>query len=119
MANQEECTSAPPLVLVSSVDSPRAGKASSAFTFESYAHGAFLRMAAVLNRDDDGRVNVHVPSLPGAISWGHSEDEAIGMIEDAVRELVRSYKRQDLPIPWVTEVAFDAQTRLKWVFVSV
>lgn len=43
-------------------------------------------------RGEDGWILATVPELPGAISQGRTMDEARDMIQDAIRELLASYR---------------------------
>ena len=38
-----------------------------------------------LSEEEDGRWNAVVPSLHGCYTWGHTRDEAMAMIQDAVK----------------------------------
>jgi predicted RNase H-like HicB family nuclease len=43
-----------------------------------------MRLKVVLEPSDEGGFTVHVPSLPGCISEGETEQEALEHIEEAI-----------------------------------
>ena len=43
-----------------------------------------MKLKIVLEKSDEGGFTVHVPSLPGCISEGNSEEEAIKNIQEAI-----------------------------------
>ena len=43
-----------------------------------------MKLKIVLEKSDEGGFTAHVPSLPGCISEGDSEEEAIKNIQEAV-----------------------------------
>ncbi|MBI2445277.1 type II toxin-antitoxin system HicB family antitoxin [Candidatus Micrarchaeota archaeon] len=43
-----------------------------------------MKFKVVLEKDEDGWITATVPSLPGCISQGKTEDEAIKNIRDAI-----------------------------------
>ncbi len=43
-----------------------------------------MKLRVVLEPSDEGGFTVYVPSLPGCISEGESEDEALRNIEEAI-----------------------------------
>ena len=44
-----------------------------------------MRLKVVLEPSEDGGYTVYVPSLPGCISEGDTEEEAIANIKEAIR----------------------------------
>ena len=43
-----------------------------------------MKLKVVLEKSDEGGFTAHVPSLPGCISEGNSEEEAIKNIQEAI-----------------------------------
>lgn len=41
-----------------------------------------------LQREEDGRWSVWIPTLPGLASWGHTKEEALRNIQDAAEAYV-------------------------------
>lgn len=50
---------------------------------------------------EDGRkaFNAHCPELPGAITWGSTEAEALEKIKDAIQLVVEEMQEQGQSIP--------------------
>lgn len=46
-----------------------------------------------LVHEDDGHWSAGVPSLPGCATWGHSRDEALRNLQDAVEPYIRAVER--------------------------
>lgn len=44
-----------------------------------------MKLKVVLEKSDEGGFSVYVPSLPGCISEGNSEEEAINNIQEAIQ----------------------------------
>lgn len=43
-----------------------------------------MKYEIILEKEEDGRVSAHVPALPGCHSWGHTREEAIKNIKEAI-----------------------------------
>lgn len=41
----------------------------------------------------------HVPDLPGCVAVGHSREEVVGLIREAIRLHIEDLRRQGLPVP--------------------
>lgn len=50
--------------------------------------------------DDDGGFTVIAAKLPGVISEGDTENEAMENIIDAFRESILSYQEDEIDVPW-------------------
>jgi predicted RNase H-like HicB family nuclease len=50
-------------------------------------------------REDDGRWSAGVPSLPGCATWGHSREEALRNLQDAVEAYNRAVERVGGTLP--------------------
>ena len=44
-----------------------------------------MKLKIILEKSDEGGFTAHVPSLPGCISEGNSEEEAIKNIQEAIK----------------------------------
>ena len=53
----------------------------------------------VLQREEDGRWSVWIPTLPGLASWGHTKEEALRNIQDAAEAYVEDMIEAGEPIP--------------------
>jgi predicted RNase H-like HicB family nuclease len=54
---------------------------------------------AEIVREDDGRWSAGVPSLPGCATWGHSREEALRNLQDAVEAYIRAVERVGGTLP--------------------
>ena len=63
-----------------------------------------MDLKVVVETSEDGRYFIYVPSLPGVITEGDTEAEAMGLIRDAVHNYLEP-SDEDLP------VAHDAASR--------
>ncbi len=57
-----------------------------------------MDIKVVLEKDEDGWFVATVPSLPGCVSQGKTEKEALKNIREAIRLHVRSMAEDGLPI---------------------
>lgn len=57
-----------------------------------------------LEPDVGGGYSAYIPELPGVVSEGETEQEAVGNISEALRGALRSYLDSEQPIPWRKEV---------------
>ena len=62
--------------------------------------GTVIECLTYLVPEDDGGYSVFIPSLPGAVSQGETEAEAIRNIVEAFEGVVEVYKERGQPIPW-------------------
>jgi predicted RNase H-like HicB family nuclease len=53
----------------------------------------------IIEQDEDGAFIAECPSLPGCISQGHTRDEAVANVKDAIAGYLASLKKHDEPIP--------------------
>lgn len=58
----------------------------------------------ILYPGEDGYWVVECPSLPGCISQGHSKEEAISNIKEAIQGYIAALEEDNLPVP---EEKFD------------
>ncbi len=61
-----------------------------------------VRLKALIRREGDS-FTASVPSLPGAVSFGDTLEEAKRAIREAAEGVIESYLEQDGEIPWRTE----------------
>jgi len=65
-----------------------------------------------------GGFSAYVPSLPGVVSEGDTEAEAIKHMTEALLGALRSYRDDKLPIPWrQEETAVTGDVFSKWIVV--
>jgi len=59
-----------------------------------------MKFLVTVDRDEDGAWVVQCPSIPGCVSQGHTREEAIENVRDAIREclIVRSERGMPLTI---------------------
>lgn len=58
-----------------------------------------MRQVILIPDLEDGGYTVEVPSLPGCISEGDTEAEALENIKDAIQGYVESLEEDGLPVP--------------------
>ena len=82
--------------------------------------GDMYRCAVYLAPEDEGGYSVTVPSLPGAVSEGETEREALDNITEALAGLIESYKAKGDPIPWKNGElpAPEPGVITRWVFIN-
>ncbi len=59
----------------------------------------------IIHPGEDGYYVVECPSLPGCISQGHTKEEAINNIREAIQAYIEALQDQGLPVP---EEKFDS-----------
>lgn len=52
-----------------------------------------------LQSEEEGGYTITVPSLPGCISYGHSFEESLEMIKEAIAGWLEVAKEEGIPIP--------------------
>ncbi len=57
-----------------------------------------MRLLITLERDETGMVVAECPSLPGCISQGETEAEAIENVRDAIQGCIAARKANNLPL---------------------
>ena len=64
-------------------------------------HGAesVLRLAVVLENDEDGFIVASCPSLPGCHSQGRTRGEALANIKEAIKGYIASMVKHGEPLP--------------------
>ncbi len=56
-----------------------------------------MKFIVTIERDEDGIDIVECPSIPGCVSQGNSEQEALDNIKDAIRECLVVRSEQGMP----------------------
>jgi predicted RNase H-like HicB family nuclease len=89
------------------------------FSVETFEHEAVLRCDALLSPEETG-FSIHCLNLPGVVSQGETEAEAVENIKDAFRETVLYYRESHQPIPWGNaDVERTPGSRTKFVIVRI
>ena len=57
-----------------------------------------MKFSVTLDRDEDGVWIVECPSIPGCVSQGKSQDEAMKNIEDAIRGCLQVRAEKGMPL---------------------
>jgi predicted RNase H-like HicB family nuclease len=57
-----------------------------------------MKFLVSIDRDEDGAWIVECPSIPGCVSQGHSKDEALANILDAIRSCLEVRSEQGMPL---------------------
>jgi predicted RNase H-like HicB family nuclease len=58
-----------------------------------------MKYRVLIEQDEDGVYVVEVPALPGCISQGHTREEVIRNIQEAVSGYLESLKTHNEPVP--------------------
>ena len=57
-----------------------------------------MKLMVTIDRDEDGVWIVECPSIPGCVSQGHTKDEAIANIQEAIALCIEVRAEQGLPL---------------------
>ena len=57
-----------------------------------------MKYRIIIEQDEDGMFTVECPSLPGCISQGKSQEEALKNIKEAVKLHIRTLAEDGLPL---------------------
>jgi len=57
-----------------------------------------------LEKDEDGWYIVECPAIPGCVSQGHTEEEALENIKDAIVECLKVRAEEKLPLSIETRI---------------
>ena len=57
-----------------------------------------MKFVVTLDRDEDGVYVVECPAIPGCVSQGETEDEALENITDAIRECLEVRAERGMPL---------------------
>ncbi len=69
-----------------------------------------MKFLVTLEKDEDDYIVAECPALPGCVSQGKTEDEALANIKDAIKGILALRREKGLPVPAieVTEVEIVA-----------
>ena len=69
-----------------------------------------MKFLVTLEKDEDDYIVAECPALPGCVSQGKTEDEALANIKDAIEGILALRREKGLPVPAVevTEVEIVA-----------
>lgn len=57
-----------------------------------------MKFSVTLDRDEDGVWIVECPAIPGCVSQGHTKEEALENIRDAIKLCLQVRAEQGLPL---------------------
>ncbi len=58
----------------------------------------FMKLAVTLERDETGMVVAECPAIPGCVSQGKTEEEALANIQEAIQACLEVQAEQGLPL---------------------
>ena len=58
----------------------------------------FMKLAVTLERDETGMVVAECPAIPGCVSQGKTEEEALANIQEAIQACLEVRAEQGLPL---------------------
>jgi predicted RNase H-like HicB family nuclease len=61
-----------------------------------------MKFIVTIERDEDGMFVVECPSIPGCVSQGTTEEEALNNIKDAIRECLAVRAERGMPLAVTT-----------------
>ena len=61
-----------------------------------------MRLVVTIVRDEDGLVVAECPAVPGCVSQGKTEQEAIVNIKDAIKQCLEARVEQGMPLTVAT-----------------
>jgi predicted RNase H-like HicB family nuclease len=61
-----------------------------------------VKFVVTIDRDEDGVYVVECPAIPGCVSQGKTEEEALRNIEDAIRECLAVRAERGMPLTVTT-----------------
>ena len=68
-----------------------------------------MKFLVTLERGEDGWIVVDCPALPGCVSQGHTVEEALANIREAIQVSLETRRDEDLPLGLeVVEVEVEA-----------
>ena len=57
-----------------------------------------MKLSATLERDETGMIVAECPAIPGCVSQGHTEEEALANIKEAIVGCLEVRAEQGLPL---------------------
>lgn len=61
-----------------------------------------MRFVVTIDRDEDGVYIVECPAIPGCVSQGRTQDEALKNIRDSIRECLEVRAERGMPLTVTT-----------------
>lgn len=69
-----------------------------------------MKYRVLIEQDEDGMYVAEAPSLPGCISQGHTREEAVENIKEAIAAYLESLEAHNEPVPPpITEELVEVQ----------
>jgi predicted RNase H-like HicB family nuclease len=73
-----------------------------------------MRFLVTLEPDEDGWIVVDCPALPGCVSQGRTQEEALKNIAEAIQASLETRRANDLPIALeVAEIEVEVEARVR------
>jgi len=57
-----------------------------------------MKLIVTLERDESGMIVAECPSIPGCVSQGKTEDEAVGNVREAIRACLEARAASGMPL---------------------
>jgi predicted RNase H-like HicB family nuclease len=57
-----------------------------------------MKFIVTMERDEDGMLVIECPSIPGCVSQGKTEEEAIENIKDAIKQCLEVRSERGMPL---------------------
>ena len=57
-----------------------------------------MKFIVTMERDEDGMLVIECPSIPGCVSQGKTEEEAIDNIKDAIKQCLEVRSERGMPL---------------------
>lgn len=57
-----------------------------------------MKFIVTMERDEDGKIVIECPSIPGCVSQGKTEDEAMENIKDAIKQCLEVRSERGMPL---------------------
>jgi predicted RNase H-like HicB family nuclease len=68
-----------------------------------------MKLMVTVDRDEDGIFVIECPAIPGCVSQGKTEEEALDNIQDAIRECLAVRAERGMPLTVAThEIEIEA-----------
>ena len=61
-----------------------------------------MKFVVTVERDEDGMFVVEYPAIPGCVSQGRAEEEALRNVQDAIRECLAVRAERGMPLTVTT-----------------
>jgi predicted RNase H-like HicB family nuclease len=66
-----------------------------------------MTFVVVLEKGEDGYIVAECPALPGCVSQGHTREEALANIREAIQGVIKVRLKHGLPIPEETLIEVE------------